>query len=59
MFGVAASSDPGFIFCACRYYFKMVCDDFDCGVIFEEISDEAAVLPLYEGKIIARVKKIE
>ena len=37
----------------------MACEDFDSGVIMEEVSDDNAILPLWEGKIVGKVKKIE
>jgi hypothetical protein len=43
----------------CRYFFKTECDDLDMKVIQEEITDDNEVLPLWEGKIMARVKPVE
>jgi hypothetical protein len=40
-----------------RFFFKSFCEDID-DAIMEEISDEETILPLYEGKIIARVETI-
>ncbi|KAL6102572.1 axin1 [Pungitius sinensis] len=42
-----------------RYYFKKVSDEFDCGVVFEEVREDDAVLPIYEEKIIGKVEKID
>ncbi|XP_072916372.1 axin-1 isoform X1 [Hemitrygon akajei] len=42
-----------------RYYFKKVSDEFDCGVVFEEVRDEEAILPIFEEKIIGKVEKID
>ncbi|XP_071975935.1 axin-1 isoform X1 [Engystomops pustulosus] len=42
-----------------RYYFKKVSDEFDCGVVFEEVRDEDSILPIYEEKIIGKVEKID
>ncbi|XP_032086368.1 axin-1 isoform X1 [Thamnophis elegans] len=42
-----------------RYYFKKVSDEFDCGVVFEEVHEEDAVLPIFEEKIIGKVEKID
>ncbi|TNM96907.1 hypothetical protein fugu_015063 [Takifugu bimaculatus] len=42
-----------------RYYFKKVSDEFDCGVVFEEVREDDAVLPLFEEKIIGKVEKID
>lgn len=43
----------------CRYYFKKVSDEFDCGVVFEEVREDEAVLPIFEEKIIGKVEKID
>lgn len=48
-----------FCFPPCRYYFKKVSDEFDCGVVFEEVREEEAVLPIFEEKIIGKVEKID
>ncbi|XP_004706166.1 axin-1 [Echinops telfairi] len=42
-----------------RYYFKKVSDEFDCGVVFEEVREDQAVLPVYEEKIIGKVEKVD
>ncbi|XP_029014151.1 axin-1 isoform X2 [Betta splendens] len=42
-----------------RYYFKKVSDEFDCGVVFEEVRDDDAILPIFEEKIIGKVEKID
>ncbi|XP_066432794.1 axin-1 isoform X1 [Eleutherodactylus coqui] len=42
-----------------RYYFKKVSDEFDCGVVFEEVRDDDSILPIYEEKIIGKVEKID
>lgn len=44
---------------AFRYYFKKVSDEFDCGVVFEEVREDDAILPLFEEKIIGKVEKID
>ena len=48
-----------FSFRACRFYFKKVSDEFDCGVVFEEVREEDAILPIFEEKIIGKVEKID
>lgn len=48
------SSSPFF-----RYYFKKVSDEFDCGVVFEEVREDDAILPIFEEKIIGKVEKID
>ncbi|KPJ12693.1 Axin [Papilio machaon] len=42
-----------------RYFFKTECADLDNTVIQEEVSNDADTLPMYEGKVMARVKNIE
>jgi axin 1 len=42
-----------------RYFFKTECEDLDTMVILEEITDDADVVPLWEGKIMAQVKALE
>lgn len=43
----------------CRYYFKKVSHEFDCGVVFEEVREDEATLPIFEEKIIGKVEKID
>ncbi|KAI4832969.1 hypothetical protein KUCAC02_015903, partial [Chaenocephalus aceratus] len=38
---------------------KKVSDEFDCGVVFEEVRDDDAILPIFEEKIIGKVEKLE
>uniref|UniRef100_G3T683 Axin-1 n=1 Tax=Loxodonta africana TaxID=9785 RepID=G3T683_LOXAF len=42
-----------------RYYFKKVSDEFDCGVVFEEVREDQAILPVFEEKIIGKVEKVD
>ncbi|XP_043941045.1 axin-2 isoform X2 [Protopterus annectens] len=42
-----------------RYYFKKASNEFDCGAVFEEIWDDDTVLPMYEGKILGKVERID
>uniref|UniRef100_A0A8D0GWY8 Axin 2 n=1 Tax=Sphenodon punctatus TaxID=8508 RepID=A0A8D0GWY8_SPHPU len=42
-----------------RYYFKKASDEFDCGAVFEEIWEDDAVLPMYEGRILGKVERID
>lgn len=46
-------------FSAPRYYFKKVSDEFDCGVVFEEVREDEAILPVFEEKIIGKVEKVD
>ena len=42
-----------------RFFFKKHSDEFDSGVIFAEVSDDAAPLPYWEGKIVGKVEKLD
>lgn len=43
-----------------RYFFKKASSEFEnLGVVFDEIVDDAAILPLWEGKVVAKVEKKE
>ncbi|KAM9391557.1 axin-1, partial [Pholidichthys leucotaenia] len=42
-----------------RYYFKKVSDEFECGVVFEEVREDDAILPIFEEKIIGKVEKVD
>lgn len=48
-----------FLFLCCRYYFKKASDEFECGAVFEEVSDDGSLLPTYEGKILGKVERME
>lgn len=45
--------------CVRRYYFKKASDEFECGAVFEEVSDDGSLLPTYEGKILGKVERME
>ncbi|XP_066516454.1 axin-1-like isoform X2 [Hoplias malabaricus] len=42
-----------------RFYFKKVSDEFDCGVVYEEVHEDDAVLPVFEERVIGKVEKID
>ncbi|ESO89221.1 hypothetical protein LOTGIDRAFT_98136, partial [Lottia gigantea] len=42
-----------------KYFFKRDSDEFGEGAVFEQISDDSVVLPMWENKIVAKVDKIE
>lgn len=42
-----------------RYFFKTVSDEFDSGIVHEEVKNDDAVLPFFDGKIICRVEKAD
>ncbi|XP_073524734.1 axin-2 isoform X2 [Phyllobates terribilis] len=42
-----------------EYYFKKASREFDCGAVFEEICDDATFLPLYEGRVLGKVERID
>ncbi|KAL1281614.1 hypothetical protein QQF64_000417 [Cirrhinus molitorella] len=41
-----------------RFFFKTASVEFDCGAVYEEIREDAAVLPTFDRKIIARVERM-
>ncbi|KAB5523782.1 hypothetical protein PHYPO_G00156390 [Pangasianodon hypophthalmus] len=43
---------------AYRFFFKKASDEFDCGVVYEEVREDDAVLPVFEGRIIGKVERI-
>ncbi|KAM8797108.1 axin-2 [Eudromia elegans] len=42
-----------------RYYFKKASDEFDCGAVFEEVWEDDTILPMYEGRILGKVERID
>ncbi|XP_054719097.1 axin-1-like [Uloborus diversus] len=42
-----------------RYFFKKASNDFGTGVVFEEITDDYEVLPLWEGKVFCCIESID
>uniref|UniRef100_A0A3Q3W3K2 Uncharacterized protein n=1 Tax=Mola mola TaxID=94237 RepID=A0A3Q3W3K2_MOLML len=42
-----------------RYYFKKASDEFECGAVFEEVWEDATVLPMYEGKVLGKVERMD
>ncbi|TNN21460.1 Axin-2 [Liparis tanakae] len=42
-----------------RYYFKKASDEFECGAVFEEVWEEAGPLPVYEGKVLGKVERMD
>jgi hypothetical protein len=44
-----------------RYFFKTKTDEEerDCEVVYEEVRDDELELPLYEGKIVGKVEKVD
>ena len=50
---------PLSLFFLLRYYFKKASDEFECGAVFEEVWEDATVLPMYEGKVLGKVERME
>lgn len=48
-----------FVFFLLRYYFKKASDEFECGAVFEEVWEDATVLPMYEGKVLGKVERMD
>ncbi|XP_075435670.1 axin-2 [Ascaphus truei] len=44
---------------ACRYYFKKASYEFECGAVFEEIQGDETTLPMYEGRVLGKVERID
>lgn len=42
-----------------RYFFKRASDEFECGAVFEEVWDDCTILPMYEGKILGKVDRMD
>ncbi|KAM8842282.1 axin-2-like [Synchiropus picturatus] len=42
-----------------RYYFKKASDEFECGAVFEEVWEDTSVLPMYEGKVLGKVERMD
>uniref|UniRef100_A0A8C4QP10 Axin-1 n=1 Tax=Eptatretus burgeri TaxID=7764 RepID=A0A8C4QP10_EPTBU len=42
-----------------RYFFKKASNEFDCGVVYEEVQEDNAVLPIFEEKINGKVERAE
>lgn len=42
-----------------KYFFKKRSNEFESEVVFEEISNDDEVLPLWDGKIVAKVDKMD
>ncbi|XP_061686351.1 axin-2-like [Syngnathoides biaculeatus] len=42
-----------------RYYFKKASDEFECGAVFEEVWEDATVLPTYDGKVLGKVERMD
>ncbi|CAH8637094.1 unnamed protein product [Heterobilharzia americana] len=42
-----------------RYFFKKPNDEFGTGVVHEELTNDDSILPLWEGKVVARVERAD
>ncbi|KAA3676056.1 axin 1 [Paragonimus westermani] len=42
-----------------RYFFKKFSNEFGSGVVHQEITNDNCVLPLWEGKVVAKVERID
>ena len=45
--------------CLYRYFFKTETGERDCAVVWEEVKDDDAELPTYDGKIVGKVEKMD
>jgi len=48
-----------FISFLCRFYFKRSTDDRDCEVVYEEVKEDSAVLPTFDGKVVGKVERVD
>jgi len=55
----AAVSLPLLAGVVCRYFFRKASDEFDSGVVHEELTDDDAPLPLLDGKVIGKVERCQ
>ncbi|PVD39047.1 hypothetical protein C0Q70_01674 [Pomacea canaliculata] len=42
-----------------KYFFKRDSNEFGDGAVFEEIDDDSKVLPMWDGKIVAKLSKVD
>ncbi|VDP69607.1 unnamed protein product [Echinostoma caproni] len=42
-----------------RYFFKKPSDEFGTGVVHEELTHDDAIIPLWDGKVVARIERAE
>lgn len=42
-----------------RYFFKKASDEFDSGVVHQEITNDDTLLPLWDGKVVAKVERVD
>lgn len=54
-----SNHQPLSLFFLFRYYFKKASDEFECGAVFEEVWEDATVLPMYEGKVLGKVERMD
>jgi len=42
-----------------RYFFRKASNEFDSGIVHEEVTDDDALLPLLDGKVIGKVERCQ
>lgn len=44
-----------------RFYFKRSTDDRDCEgpAVYEEVKDDNAVLPTFDGKVVGKIERVD
>lgn len=42
-----------------RYFFKTASNDFGTGVVFEEVTEDSKVLPLWEDKVFCVIESMD
>lgn len=41
-----------------RYFFKKASNEFESGVVHEEVASDSDLLPLWEGKVVGKIERI-
>ncbi|XP_015922247.2 axin-1 [Parasteatoda tepidariorum] len=41
-----------------RYYFKRYCNEFETRIVYEELTDDKQILPLFDGYVFAMIESI-
>ncbi|KAF7259118.1 hypothetical protein EG68_03321 [Paragonimus skrjabini miyazakii] len=42
-----------------RYFFKKTSNEFGTGAVHEELTEDCAILPLWDGKVVARIERAD
>ncbi|XP_062865680.1 axin-1-like [Trichomycterus rosablanca] len=42
-----------------RFFFQKASEEFECGVVYEEVREDDTILPVFESRIIGKVERID